>query len=69
MQRHVARLVEDNSSKFGGVVLMYCGNAPPHISAARCADHGTTTGHAVAPLVVQVMRPTIAGLIGEFAAT
>lgn len=31
-------------------------------------DHGTTTGQAVAPLVVQVMRPTIAGLIGEFAA-
>src|SRR5262249_29172555 len=36
-------------------------------SADREAGYGVTTGQAVAPLLVQVMRPWMAGLIGECA--
>jgi hypothetical protein len=35
---------------------------------ARLRRYGVTTGQAVAPLVVQTMRPWIAGLIGVLAA-
>src|SRR5262249_5656249 len=36
-------------------------------SAGRAAGYGVATGQAVAPLLVQVMRPWMAGLIGECA--
>ena len=39
------------------------------VSSVEDAFYGVTTGQAVAPLVVQVIRPWIDGLSGEFAVT
>ena len=41
----------------------------PLASIVEPQGQGVTTGQAVAPVVVQVTRPWIAGLIGEFAVT
>jgi hypothetical protein len=68
--RHTARTVflPPHSVRFVRKPRRHPTGAGCRLAVLSPIDHGTTTGQAVAPVVVQVIRPWIAGETGVLAA-